>query len=131
MAKTKDKEQSEKERPVNPASGTSSTAGIWSPAERWAPADIDETVPPVRSDITCPLPQILKETSRRTENLIEDLQLFSASESIQQIDVGKNGKKHNSATQVVNYVAQIEQNASGYPSVEESRSGSQIGRAHV
>jgi tetratricopeptide (TPR) repeat protein len=88
----------------------------------WEPGDIDQVVPPVRTDTACPLPQILKETSKRTENLIDDLQRFSASERIEQIDIGKNGKSRNSAAEVVNYVAQIEQNSSGYPRVEEYRS---------
>jgi hypothetical protein len=69
------------------------------------------------------LRQILKETGKRTEDLIKDLQRFSASESIEQIDIVKNGKRRNSATQVVNYIVLIEQNSSSYPSVEEYRSG--------
>jgi tetratricopeptide (TPR) repeat protein len=89
----------------------------------WESVDIDEVIPPVRTDTTCPLPQILKETSKRTEDLIDDLQRFSASERIAQIDIGRDGKRRNSATEVVNYVAQIEQNSSGYPRVEEFRSG--------
>lgn len=89
--------------------------------ERWGPADIDEQVPPVRADTTCPLPQILKETSQRTEDLIEDLQRFSASERIEHADIGKNGKRRNSSAQVVNYVAQIERTPFGYPRVEEYR----------
>jgi tetratricopeptide (TPR) repeat protein len=95
------------------------------------PGDIDEVVPPVRTDTTCPLPQILKETSKRTEDLIDDLQRFSASERIEQIDIGKNGKRRNSAAEVVNYVAQIEQNSSGYPRVEEYRSGAKGPQAAV
>jgi hypothetical protein len=100
-----------------------STGEVWLSTRRWGPADIDETVPPVRTDTTCPLRQILKETSKRTENLIKDLQRFSASESIEQIEIDKNGKRRNSTTQVVNYIVLIKQNSSSYPSVEEYRSG--------
>jgi tetratricopeptide (TPR) repeat protein len=89
----------------------------------WESGEIDEVVPPVRTDTTCPLPQILKETSKRTEDLIDDLQRFSASERIEQIDIGRNGKRRSSGAEVMNYVAQIEQNSSGYPRVEEFRSG--------
>jgi tetratricopeptide (TPR) repeat protein len=89
--------------------------------EHWGPADIDEQVPPVRADTTCPLPQILKQASQRAEDLIEDLQRFSASERIEQTDIAKNGKRRNSSAQVVNYVAQIERNSFGYPRVEEYR----------
>jgi tetratricopeptide (TPR) repeat protein len=99
----------------------SSPARTTGSSRNWAPADIDEAVPPVRSDVTCPLPQILKETSKHTQDLIENLQRISASERIEQIDIGKNGKSHNSGTQVVNYVAQIEENSLGYPTVTEYR----------
>jgi tetratricopeptide (TPR) repeat protein len=87
----------------------------------WAPADIDEAVPPVRTDTACPLPQVLKETSKHTQDLIENLQRISASERIDQIDIGKNGKSRNAGTQVVNYVAQIEENSLGYPTMTEYR----------
>jgi tetratricopeptide (TPR) repeat protein len=108
---------------INYPWGGSSTGEVWSSTGRWGPPDIDETVSPVRTDTICPLRQILKETGKRTEDLIKDLQRFSASESIEQLDIGKNGKRRNSATQVVNYIALIEQNSSSYPSVEEYRSG--------
>lgn len=90
----------------------------------WGPADIDDTVPPVLNDATCPLPQILKQTSSRTEDLIDNLQRFSAKEHIEHIEIDKNGKRRSSTAEVVDYVAQIEQKSSGYPRVGEYRSGS-------
>src|SRR5262249_13959517 len=85
-----------------------------SAADRWAPSDIDASVPPVLSDgSTCPLAQILKATSRHTLDLIENMQRFSASEHIEQIDIDRNGNRHNSGAAVMNYVAEIEQNSSG------------------
>jgi hypothetical protein len=88
---------------------------------QWGPPDIDAVVPPVRTDTTCPLPRILQEASRHSQDFLENLQRFSANERIDHIDVGKDGKRHRSATQVVNYVAQIEENSSGYPTVKEYR----------
>jgi tetratricopeptide (TPR) repeat protein len=117
-------EQTGKGGAVDYASESSSAGQLWSSAQRWAPADIDDAVPPVRTDTTCPLPRILEETSKRTQDLIENLQRFSANERIEQIDIDKNGKRRNSTAQDVNYVAQIEQTPSGYPSIEEYRSGS-------
>ena len=87
----------------------------------WAPADIDESIPPVQSDVTCPLPQILKETSGHTQDFITNLQRISASERIEQIDFSKDGKSRNLGTQLMNYVAQIEENSLGYPAVSEYR----------
>ena len=89
---------------------------------RWGPADVDEAVPPVLSQAPCPLGQILKETSRRTLDFIDNLQSFSASERVEQIDIDKNGKRRSSAAEVENYVAQVERNSAGYPRLQEYRS---------
>lgn len=89
----------------------------------WGPADIDELIPPVLNDGSCPLPQILKETSARTQDLIDNLQRFSASERIEQVELDKNGKKRNEISLLVNYVAQIQENSYGYPTIDEYRAG--------
>jgi len=89
----------------------------------WSPPDIDAAVPPVRSDTPCPLPQILHETSKRAQELVENLQSFAASERIDDIEFQKNGKIRRSTRQVVNYIAQIEHGPSGAWWVEEDRLG--------
>jgi len=86
-----------------------------------APLDTDDVVPPVSNERACPLPAILKETSRRAQDFIENLQRFSANERIEQIDFDKRGKTRSGGTQVVNYVATVEANSSGYPAVKEFR----------
>jgi tetratricopeptide (TPR) repeat protein len=93
------------------------------PRRSWAPADIDEEVPSAQLDVGCPLEQILAETSRRTQGLIESLQRFSADESIAEIDFDKDGKTRKASTEQVNYVAQIENGASGFPRIREYRMG--------
>ena len=90
----------------------------------WAPPDIDASVPPVLREGACPMPDILRKTSTHTLDLIESMHRFSASERIEHVDIDKNGRRRNSSTQIVNYVAEIEQNSSGYPSIHEYRSGS-------
>jgi hypothetical protein len=95
-----------------------------SSTREWAPPDIDASIPRVLREGACPMPQILRETSNHTLDLIESMRRFSASERIEHIDIDKNGKRHNSSTQIVNYVAEIEQNSSGYPSIHEYRAGS-------
>ena len=107
---------------IPPRSATGLTSG--SLMRSLGPADIDDAVPPVLNDGTCPLPQILKQTSSRTEDLIDNLQRFSAKERIEHIEIDRNGKRRSSTAEVVDYVAQIKQNSSGYPSVGEYRFGS-------
>lgn len=92
-----------------------------SSAKDWGPPDVDASIPPVVNNGACPLTQILKETSSRTLDLIDNMERFSASERIEQIDIDKKGKRGNSSTEMVNYVAQIGNN-SGYPSIQEYRS---------
>lgn len=67
--------------------------------------------------------EILRTASNHTLDLIENMRRFSASEHIEQIDIDRNGKRHNSGTEVVNYVVEIEQSSSGYPSIQEYRAG--------
>jgi hypothetical protein len=88
----------------------------------WGPPDIDQVVPPVNADKTCPLPQILKGVSERALELVENLQRFTASERIDHREIGKKGNVRNSQSRVVNYTAQIEHNWSGSLRVEEYRS---------
>ncbi len=95
---------------------------IQASASRWAPSEIDERIPPVISDDPCPLPQILQQASNRTLDFIENLHSFSANERIEQADFDKNGKRRLLNTDEVNYVVQIAQGSSGYPTVEEYRS---------
>jgi len=106
---------------IPPRSATGLTSG--SLMRSVGPADIDDAVPPVLNDGTCPLPQILKQTSSRTEDLIDNLQRFSAKERIEHVEIDRNGKRRSSTAEVVDYVAQIKQNSSGYPSVGEYRFG--------
>ena len=89
---------------------------------RWAPPEIDERIPPIISGENCPLAQILKETSDRTQDLIDNLQRFSANERIEQTDIDKNGQRRTTNPQESSYVAEITQNSSGYPTVNEYRS---------
>jgi tetratricopeptide (TPR) repeat protein len=119
---------SELERQTATTSASDSPSGNSASSDRsstreWSPPDIDERVPPVLSDRACPLSQILKETRNRTLDLIENMQRFSANERIEHIDIDKHGKRRSSNPQTVNYVAQFEQNSSGYPRVQEYRSG--------
>jgi tetratricopeptide (TPR) repeat protein len=122
LAKLEDRLGQPRTAAVSPESSPAKIAE--SSRRNWAPADIDEAIPPARSDVPCALPLILKETSRHTQDFIDNLQRISASERVEQIDIGKDGKSHNSGTQLMNYVAQIEENSLGYPAVTEYRRAS-------
>jgi hypothetical protein len=90
-------------------------------AHNWAPPDVDQTVPPARQDVPCPLSRLLAQASKHAEELVENLEHFSAKERIEHIEFRKNGTRRSSQTDVFDYVAQIEENPSGALWVEEYR----------
>lgn len=77
---------------------------------RSGPADVDEAVPSVKDDTTCPLAQVLQEAAERGTELVENLQRFTATEQIEYIEFGKDGKRHKSTSELFSYLAEITQN---------------------
>jgi tetratricopeptide (TPR) repeat protein len=59
-------EQSDKSGAVEEATRGISMRVVRSSTRSWGPRDIDDAVPPVRTDTPCPLPLILQETSKHT-----------------------------------------------------------------
>lgn len=96
------------------------TASISLPS--WAEQDATKAISPVRTDVSCPLPQLLQGASTRVQELSDNLQRFSAKERIDHMEVGKNGKSR-TTTSVFDYVAEIHQDEPGHAHVEEYRSG--------
>jgi len=91
------------------------------PSRNWAPPDIDQVIPPVHTDESCPLEAMLKGASQHAEELVDNLQRFSAIERIEHVEYGKDGKRRNSQSRIYSYVAQIESNPSGSLRVQEYR----------
>src|SRR5215469_13449363 len=79
-------------------------------AQEWQSDDIKETAAPVVEDATCPLAQILQDTSQRETQLVENLQSFTATEQIEHTEFRKNGKTRTSNSELFSYLAEIKQN---------------------
>ena len=90
----------------------------------WAPPDIDQSVPPVDGARSCPLEGMLAGASQRALDLVDNLQKFSATDHIEHIEFGKDGKPRISRSQNTDYVAQIDQGDSGPFEIEEYRRSS-------
>ena len=90
----------------------------------WAPPDIDQSVPPVDGARSCPLEGMLAGASQRALDLVENLQKFSATDHIEHIEFGKDGKARILRSQNADYVAEIEQGDSGPLQIEEYRHSS-------
>lgn len=124
-------DRSGKAKAADPPLLLSATETQQAPTPRWAPEDIDEWMPPVLNAAACPLPKILEEAQNRTEDLIDNLQRFSANERIELTETDTRGRRRFSSASEVNYVAQIIRTASAYPRVEEYRSRAEDRRSSI
>lgn len=79
-------------------------------AQEWQSDGTEETAAPAVEDATCPLPQILQNTSERETQLVENLQSFTATEQIEHTELKKNGKIFKSNSELFSYLAEIKQN---------------------
>lgn len=76
---------------------------------------------PVRSDVPCPLSQILRGASERATEMVDNLQRFTASEAIVNTEFKKNGRPRKATNQLFSYLAEIDAAPSGAFWVEEYR----------
>lgn len=111
-----DAPSSEKRTEIAPSTPGSELQG-------WAPPDIDQVVPPARRDLPCPLDDVVRSASERVKQLVVNLQQFSATEVIAASEVDKKGKVHSTRSGSFEYLAQIDQLASGKLAVQEYRNG--------
>jgi len=89
----------------------------------WPPADVDEFVPPVSANQPCSLPQVLSRAGHRIEQLVRDLDRFSATEVLQHHKVDKAGHLHEPEMSRFDYLVFLAQRPSGLMNVEEYRKG--------
>jgi tetratricopeptide (TPR) repeat protein len=89
--------------------------------ESWMPADIDAKKPEIISDATCRLPQILTEAAKHAEELVSNLEKFSASEDFQEVEISRNGALRRPVTQTFSYLVFIQHIRPDLISIDEMR----------
>ncbi len=90
----------------------------------WGPPDIDALVPPTDSSVQCPLDEVVQAASKRVQDLVTDMQRFSAIERIEYFEGDKYGAGHLTAKAKFTYVAYIHEVRPGQLAVEEYRDDS-------
>jgi hypothetical protein len=90
----------------------------------WIPPGIDDLVPNVQPDVECPLPQVLKGAGLRMNQLITNLQKFSATERVEHYPIDSTGKRLIPQVRTFDYVAQVTTLSGGLFSIDEYRNGS-------
>jgi hypothetical protein len=112
-----------------PASGVSAmdvlptTGGATN--SRWLPPYVDTNVPPVEPESLCNLAEVLEKAGRRIQELVDNVQRFTATESLLHETINKAGVITGSEHRKYDYVVSIEEMRPGLYDVEEFlRSGS-------
>jgi tetratricopeptide (TPR) repeat protein len=92
-------------------------------ADRWYPPDVDRSIPQVSPGKTCSLPDILSKAAKRIEELVQNVDKFTATEVVEHQKVDRSGQLGVPETRKFNYLVTIAQKPGGLLNVEEYRNG--------
>jgi tetratricopeptide (TPR) repeat protein len=108
---------------VTPAVGTPPILGTLPLFPSWLPPDIDEQVPPVQPGVPCALDEVIQNAGKRVQELIRNVDRFTATESLFHERVNAWGFPAPSETRKFNYVVSIQEIRPGMLTVYEYRGG--------
>jgi hypothetical protein len=104
-----------------PAELTPPEGNMRSALDSWAPPDIATMQPPIAERASCSLPDVVSQAGVRVEELVHNLDRFSATEVIQHQPVNRSGKLKSPEIQKFNYVYSMKEASDGYMISEEDR----------
>jgi tetratricopeptide (TPR) repeat protein len=88
----------------------------------WLPPDVDERIPPVEPGVVCPtIKDVLQKTGEQLVTLVQDVERFSATESVIDQTINKWGAASSPETRKFSYVVSIQEIRPGMLSVDEYR----------
>ena len=111
-----------KAKPAEPASAPPPLTSPLVPLA-WMPPDVDEKVPPVEPGVPCRLDNVLHRTSLRMQQLISNLDRFTATESLTHDRFNGYGLPAGQESRTFNYLVTMAESLPGYLNVEEYRNG--------
>ncbi len=92
-------------------------------ADRWFPQDIDRVIPPVAPESACPLTDVLAQAGKRIQELVGNVDRFTATEVVEHQSVDPSGQLRRPEIRKFNYLISIAQTPNGNLNVEEYRNG--------
>jgi hypothetical protein len=90
---------------------------------RWPPPDVDSEPIALDPSAKCDLAQVLQSASERVEELVRNLDRYTATEHIEHFDLGPTGARLSRETRNFNYLVEIRKVGTTDLDVEEHRSG--------
>lgn len=92
-------------------------------ADLWVPPDIDRDIPQVAAGTTCPVSEVLSGAAKRVEELIHNVDKFTATEVVEHHNVDGAGRLSRPEIRKFSYLVTIAREASGNMNVMEYRDG--------
>ncbi len=92
--------------------------------EKWAPEDIDNAVPPVQAGPACSLPELLSRAGLKVQELVDNVDRFTATEVLSHQSVDRSGRMRPPVTLKFDYLVSIAAQRNGFFQVEEFRNRS-------
>jgi hypothetical protein len=89
----------------------------------WAPPDVDDEKIDLDPTASCQLEEVMRSTSERVEELVRNLDRYTATEKIEHFEVNSKGVKNSRETRKFNYLVEIHTLGTNELDVEEHRSG--------
>jgi hypothetical protein len=109
------------EAPNPVARNASAPSSSISARESWLPPDIDRVVPPVGSGVACSLPAVLQGAGQRIQELVKNVDRFTATEVLSHQEVDRSGKPGRPVTVKFDYLVSMTESHDGYMTVDELR----------
>ena len=89
------------------------------PESRWLPPDVDELAPAVEPGSTCNLEEVLKKVGQRIQEFVENVERFTATESLLQETINKSGEVAGREERKYDYTVSIKEIRPGMLYVDE------------
>lgn len=87
----------------------------------WLPPDIDEKVPPVEPGVACNLEEVIKNSGKRIQEFVANVDRYAATEAVSHESINKWGFASRPIKFQFNYLVSIKQNRLGLLNVDEYR----------
>jgi hypothetical protein len=92
----------------------------------WMPPDVDAVVPSVDPGVVCPLNEVLRRTSMRMNELVENVDRFSATETLKHERIKKSGALSAPQIRRFDYLVSVAKLGPGDWYLEEYRAGASL-----
>ncbi len=91
--------------------------------DQWFPRDSDRDIPQVAAGVACPLTDVLSRAGERIQELVGNVEKFTATEVVEHQSVDHSGQLRPPEIRRFNYLVSIAQRSDRYMNVEEYRNG--------